>query len=53
MKRERTSTESHQTGTQEPCTGQCGRCQACKDEFFFDWVISQVEDENDGPGCVQ
>jgi hypothetical protein len=25
------------------CDGTCGRCQACKDDFFFQQVCDEVE----------
>jgi hypothetical protein len=25
------------------CDGNCGRCQACKDDFFFQHVCDEVE----------
>jgi hypothetical protein len=25
------------------CDGNCGRCQACKDDFFFQQICDEVE----------
>jgi hypothetical protein len=29
---------------EKSCDGACGRCQACRDDFFFNQVCDEVED---------
>jgi hypothetical protein len=30
-----------------PCNGSCGRCQACKDDFFFSAICEEVDPVGD------
>jgi hypothetical protein len=49
VKRTKEMPESHVTTTragsvfEKRCDGTGGRCQACRDDFFFDQVCDEVE----------
>jgi hypothetical protein len=39
-----TATESYPTNVgQRACDRNCGRCQACEDDFFFQQICDEVE----------